>query len=86
LSRKRDPARLPKRAEKIVDPEGDWVYIHECHPFKGELRRAILRTHLVISRIKLSWGSSVDAPVRIQESTGNGKAGRITSRDGTLDH
>ena len=69
------PNPAPQRPEKIVDPKDDWVYIHECHPFKGELRRAILQTHLVISRIKLSWGSSVDAPVCFQESTGMGMPG-----------
>ena len=66
-----------KCTQKKVDPKQISVYIHECHPFKGELRRAILRTHLVLSRILLSWGSSVDAPVRFQESTGMGKPGEL---------
>jgi hypothetical protein len=66
---------LLKRPEKTVDPEVVWVYIHECHPFKGELRRAFLRTHLVISRIILSWGSSVDAPVRFKDPPEMGRPG-----------
>jgi len=53
-----------KKTQKTVDPEPDWVYIHECHPFKGSLRSAILRTHPWFSRILLSWGSFFDALVR----------------------
>jgi hypothetical protein len=75
-----------KRLEKLVDREHDWVYIHECHPFKDELRSNNLRTRLVISRIILSWGSSVDAPVRFKNPLEHGKAGSIDSRDGTLYH
>ena len=35
----------PKRPEKTVDLNRNWVYIHECHPFKGSFS-TILRAHL----------------------------------------
>src|SRR5580658_1013486 len=57
------PLPQPKRPEKTVDPACDWVYIHECHPFKGSFQYDLARPS-AISRIKWSWGFSVDAPVR----------------------
>jgi hypothetical protein len=64
ILRNRNPAPpQPKRPEKTVDPARDWVYIHECHPFKGSFQYDLARPS-AISRIKWSWGFSVDAPVR----------------------
>jgi hypothetical protein len=54
-----------KKSQKTVDPEPDWVYIHECQPFKGSLRSAILRTHPWLSRITLNWGSSAAVQARL---------------------
>jgi hypothetical protein len=55
-----------KRPEKTVDPEGDWVYIDQSQPLKGDLLHHLARPSAFSRIILLSWGSSVDAPVRFE--------------------
>jgi hypothetical protein len=75
--------RGAKILKKTVDRKADWVYIHDCHPQKGRLQVAILRTYLSFPASYLSWCSSVDALLRA-EMRRNGNAGCMESQGGNL--